>query len=97
MDDNNPDAKAILKHYGYNGDSTAQTIGLWPNDGTAIARLGQLPEALGLYKAEKSKIRVVFDYDPDYPRAVLQVWGLTPAALLPDIGNAQPRKRPDKC
>ena len=88
MDDNNPDAKAILKHYGYNGDSTAQTIGLWPNDGTAIARLGQLPEALGLYKAEKSKIRVVFDYDPDYPRAVLQVWGLTPAALLPDIGKA---------
>ena len=50
MDDNNPDTKAILKHYGYNSDSAAQTIGLWPNDGTAIARLGQLPEALGLSK-----------------------------------------------
>ncbi len=40
-----------------------------------------------MYKVEERKIRVVFDYDPDYPRAVLQIWGLQPATLSPDMGT----------
>ncbi len=81
---NGPTIQNVLKHYGYHDESMAPTVGLWSNNGTAIARLENLPEVLSLYKAEKRKIRVVFDYDPDYPKALLQIWGLQPATLSPD-------------
>lgn len=87
MSDFHSDTEAALKHYGYDEKSAAPAMGLWANDGSTIARLEKLPEVLSMYKAEQRKIRVVFDYDPDYPRAVLQVWGLQPATLLPDTGT----------
>lgn len=87
MSDFHPDTEATLKHYGYDTEIAAPAMGLWSNDGTTISRLGKLPEVLSMYKAEKRKIRVVFDYDPDYPRALLQVFGLQPATLFPDMGT----------
>lgn len=81
-----PDREIILKHYGYDSECVAPMMGIWRNDGTALSRLISLPDALGLYKAEQRKIRVIFDYDPDYPWAVLQIWGL-PTTVLPDTGT----------
>ncbi len=72
----------VLVHYGYDPDKAAPTLGLWENNGTAINRLGSLPEAIKLYGKKTPKIRIVFDYDPDFSRALLQIWGL-PLAILP--------------
>jgi len=74
----------ILKHYGYS--MAAPTIGRWPID-TALDRLIGLPEALRQMDAGKQKIRITFDCDPDFPEALLQIWGLRTATLLPDMGT----------
>lgn len=75
----------VLTHFAYG--NTAPTNGIWPNDGTALGRLGKLPEVLHLCQAEKKKIRIVFDYDPDFPKALLQIWGLEPATLPLDMSS----------
>lgn len=68
----------VLEHFGYaDGLSPDVGIGCWPNDVDLIlARLAMLLEVLRQRDALKRTIRIVFDYDPDFPRALLQVWGL---------------------
>lgn len=72
----------VLRHFGYNPQEAAPSLGLWKNDGTAISRLQCLPEVIRLYGEETQKIRIVFDYDPDFSKALLQVWGLAPTTLF---------------
>lgn len=65
-------------HFGYEvkHESGAGT-GCWPNDGkTIMQNLRALPEVLERFSDPKKRIRVVFDYDPDFPRALFQVWGM---------------------
>ncbi len=81
----------ILKRYGYS--VPAPTIGRWPVSG-ALDRLSSLPKALRLMGAGEQKIRIVFDYDPDLPEALLQIWGLHIATLPPDMDTQ--RGRPSK-
>lgn len=88
LTDSCPGREAVFKHYGYSTESAAHYCGFWPNDGTALDRLGDLPEALRLCKAEKQKIRIVFDYDPEYPMALIQTWGM-PQTTLP-LGTGSP-------
>ena len=76
-----------LAHFGYDRSGVAPAIGIWPNDGDALIRLGRLPEVLRLHQAEKKKIRIVFDYDPDFPKALLQIWGLELATLSLDMNS----------
>lgn len=76
-----------LRHYGYGESSTAPSCGIWRNDEGVLDRLGELPQVLRLYGAEKNKIRVVFDYDPDYGKSVLQIWGLELASLFHDMSS----------
>ena len=78
-----------LAHFGYDRSGVAPAIGIWPNDGDALIRLGHLPEVLRLHQAEKKKIRIVFDYDPDFPKALLQIWGLEPATLPLDMSSRE--------
>lgn len=68
----------VMEHFGYmEGIPLDAGIGCWPNDADLILkRLAMLPEVLKRRGALKRKIRIVFDYDPDFPRALLQVWGL---------------------
>lgn len=58
----------IAEHYGYT--ETANTTGCWQIDETTLERLKTLPEVLD----PKRKIRITFDYDPDFPRALIQIW-----------------------
>lgn len=68
--------KDALKHYGYPEDTPDKDvgIGLWDKS-DALDRLAKLPEMLPHLDGNK-KIRVVFDYDPDFPKALLQITGL---------------------
>ena len=70
-----------LEHYGYSPEdylTGGVSRGFWPNDGTALEKLKNLPEYIQLAHPAQ-KIRIVFDYDPEYPRALIQVfsgkWG----------------------
>lgn len=71
-----PNTKDTLKHYGYPEDIPDKDvgIGLWDKS-DALDRLAKLPEMLPYLDGNK-KIRVVFDYDPDFPKALLQITGL---------------------
>lgn len=71
-----PNTKDTLKHYGYPEDTPDKDvgIGLWDKS-DALDRLAKLPEMIPYLDGNK-KIRVVFDYDPDFPKALLQITGL---------------------
>lgn len=69
-------SKMVFEHYGHDAGDRTQGIGMWPNDGTVFKRLSALPEALEHFGDPTKKIRVIFDYDPNYPRAMIQVWGM---------------------
>ena len=71
-----PNTKDTLKHYGYPEDTPDKDvgIGLWDKS-DALDRLAKLPEMLPYLDGNK-KVRVVFDYDPDFPKALLQITGL---------------------
>ena len=71
-----PPREEIFRHYGYPEDTPDKDvgIGLWDKS-DALDRLAKLPEMLPYLDGNK-KIRVVFDYDPDFPKALLQITGL---------------------
>ena len=65
-------------HFGYEvKHESGVGTGCWSNDGkTIMQNLRALPEILEQFSDPKKRIRVVFDYDPDFPRALFQVWGM---------------------
>lgn len=66
----------VFGHFGYLEDDYAPSVGIWPNNDGTLSRLGGLPEVLQSFGGAQKKIRIVFDYDPNFPKALLQVWGL---------------------
>lgn len=60
--------KEAAEHYGYSEVSTFR--GLWPVCHGVLEKIRQLPEVLN----EKEKFRVIIDYDPEYTRALVQVF-----------------------
>ena len=79
-------------HFGYEvkHESGAGT-GCWPNDGkTIMQNLRALPEVLEQFSDPKKRIRVVFDYDPDFPRALFQVWGME-TVTMDEFSTAGPK------
>ena len=85
-------------HFGYEvKHESGVGAGCWPNDGeTIMRRLRFLPEILEGYTDPAKKIRVVFDYDPDFPRALFQIFELESstaecsAAAISLATNSQP-------
>ena len=70
-------------HFGYEvKHESGVGTGCWSNDGkTIMQNLRALPEILEQFSDPKKRIRVVFDYDPDFPRALFQFFELeSPAA-----------------
>ena len=63
-----------LKHFGYeNVHAPKHGTGCWANDGETIPRnIQELPEALELIVEPNEKVRLIFDYDPNFPRALFQ-------------------------
>ena len=66
----------ILEHYGYKPDIVRTCgVGIWAKE-DALQRLEYLPDFIKYVNA-KEKARIEFNYDPDFPAAVL----ITKAAL----------------
>ena len=63
-----------FKHFGYeNVHAPKHGTGCWANDGETIPRnIQELPEALELIVEPNEKVRIIFDYDPNFPRALFQ-------------------------
>lgn len=74
--DKHINTKDVFEHYGYEYDNPLHGVGLWPNE-TVIQRLENLPAIFEQYGYEKRKVKIILDYDPDFPRALLQAWGLS--------------------
>ena len=69
MDFNNtPLAKEVAEHYGYAEISTFR--GMWPIEPGVLEKIKKLPEVLN----EKEKFRIVIDYDPEFTRALVQIF-----------------------
>lgn len=64
-----------LEHFGYTESDVRQEglwVGLWKVEDGILDKLRKLPDVLD----EKQKVRIVFDYDPNFPRAVIRVTGV---------------------
>ncbi len=59
-----------LKHFGYD-DYPEGHHGIWANDETLPEKLAAIPEVLNQFF--KGKTRIIFNYDTDFPQAVIQV------------------------
>lgn len=71
-----PTREEVLLHFGYPKDTPEKGVGIgrWEKS-KAFEKLANLPGLIP-YLDKNKKIRIVFDYDPDFPRALLQVTGL---------------------
>lgn len=76
-----PPREEIFRHYGYPKDTHDKgiAVGNWEKD-DAFERLAFLPELIP-YLDKSKKVKIIFDYDPDYPRALLQVTGQKPFVI----------------
>ena len=65
----------VMEHYGYKDTQEAHVaMGFWKKE-SVPERIGLLSEGLLSALDFKKKIRVIFEYDPDFPRAYLRVEG----------------------
>lgn len=71
-------SRMVLEHYGYERDHDGPR-GFWSNDGTIFQRFCEIPEVIQQFG--RGKVRVIFDYDPDFPRALVQILGIVPPNL----------------
>ena len=64
----------ICQHYGYKDFEAIQTghHGYWPKE-SFIERVGLIPDFLRLSGLEKRKFRIILDFDPEFPRAMIHV------------------------
>ena len=69
----NPSRNEVLAHYGYSMEELRKEgevgTGIW-NKEEAFVRLGSLPDFMKFVDSTK-KARIIFEYDPDYPKALL--------------------------
>lgn len=64
--------KDALQHYGYDAERKSGVFyGFWDRE-IALQNLIMIPESMKKIGLDK-KYRIVFDYDPDYPKALLQL------------------------
>lgn len=67
--------KKVLEHYGYEDTKERNVaMGFWKTE-TVPERIRSLSDALNGTLDFEKKIRVIFEYDPDFPRAYLRIEG----------------------
>jgi hypothetical protein len=65
----------VLEHYGYNDTKEMHVaMGFWPKE-SVLENIKHLSEGLLSVLDLKKKVRVIFEYDPDFPRAYLRIEG----------------------
>jgi len=65
----------VLEHYGYEDTMEEHVaMGFWPKE-SVPERIGKLSEALLDALDFNKKIQVIFEYDPDFPKAYLRIRG----------------------
>lgn len=62
------DSKKTAEHYGY--FLMARKRGCWKNEPGVLENIRLLPEVL----SEDKKFRAIIDYDPEFPRVLVQVF-----------------------
>lgn len=86
--------KQALMHYGHDLDELETKdyeIGTWPKE-SAIERLKSLPGFMGFVDDTK-KVRITFEYDPDYPTALLLVEAsMKPVQWVPYTSEGETRE-----
>ena len=67
--------EAVLEHYGYGDTQEAHVaMGFWKKE-SVPERIGMLSDVLTEMLDLKKKVRIIFEYDPDFPRAYLRIEG----------------------
>lgn len=67
--------EAVLEHYGYDDTDEAHVaMGFWKKE-SVPEQIGKLSDALTETLDFEKKVRVIFEYDPDFARAYLRVEG----------------------
>lgn len=68
-------SKTVLEHYGYK-DTTEPHVamGFWTKE-SVPERIGKLSDGLLSTLDFNKKIQVIFEYDPDFPKAFLRIKG----------------------
>ena len=62
----------VVAHFGYAEFSGFGSC--WRNAPEVFSNLTKLPEVIRLSSAHKGRLRVVFDFDPAYPVALIQLF-----------------------
>lgn len=70
----------VWAHFGYT--EIGEYHRSWHNTPEQIERLASLPEILRMIGMQ-NRIKVTFDYDPDYPRLLLQATVISPGEKHP--------------
>lgn len=85
--------QAVCEHYGYPDHEALQNRyhAFWPQEAT-FDRIDQLSLVLRLMGGSEKRFRAVIDYDPEYPRALLQIFGLQEPAPFPGMDNSEDRQ-----
>lgn len=75
MWDDGTSREKVLEHYGYEDTKEAHVaMGFWTKE-SVPEHIKHLSEALLSVLDFKKKVRVIFEYDPDFPRAFLKIEG----------------------
>ena len=64
-----PTLQEVMAHFGY--DTIGEWSSTWLNEPGQIDRLAELPKFIRLLGLDK-RYRIIFDYDPAYPKMLLQ-------------------------
>lgn len=86
--------KRALEHYGHDLDELETQdpeIGTWPKE-SAMERIKSLPDFMDFVDDTK-KVRITFEYDPDYPIALLLVEAeMKPIQWVPYTSEGETRE-----
>lgn len=66
---NGPDLQEVMAHFGY--ETIGEWSSTWLNKPGQIERLSELPEFIKMLGTDR-RFRIIFDYDPVYPKMLLQ-------------------------
>ena len=71
-----PTLQEVMAHFGY--ETIGEWSSTWLNRPGQIERLSELPEFIKMLGVDR-RYRIIFDYDPAYPKMLLQATASDPS------------------